>query len=124
MARVHELVRPEIPAIEPGAEAEAEAQAEAELDNAIDTPVVTAEPDEPDDPDGSQGSATAPVTSAASPARATIEPGELASLMSQIEIRPLDDGRVAIELPRPAAAALGGLLRALAAAVEGTPAVQ
>jgi hypothetical protein len=44
-------------------------------------------------------------------------------MMSQIEVRPLDDGRVALELPRPAAVALGGLLRVLAAAVEGTPAV-
>jgi hypothetical protein len=43
--------------------------------------------------------------------------------MSQIAVRSLEDGRVAIELPRPAASALGGLLRALAAAVEGTPAV-
>jgi SNF2 family DNA or RNA helicase len=53
----------------------------------------------------------------------SIEAGDLASVMSQIEIRPLDDGRIALELPRPAASALGGLLRALAAAVEGTPPV-
>jgi len=39
--------------------------------------------------------------------------------MSQINVRSLDDGRVAFELPRPAAVALGGLLRSLAAAVDG-----
>jgi SNF2 family DNA or RNA helicase len=57
------------------------------------------------------------------PAKVSVEVGDLTSVMSQIEIRPLDDGRVALELPRAAASALGGLLRALAAAVEGTPAV-
>ena len=60
---------------------------------------------------------------AAAQARITVEVGDLAAVMSQLEVRPLDNGRVALELPQTAAAALGGLLRALAAAVEGTPAV-
>jgi hypothetical protein len=54
---------------------------------------------------------------------AVLELDSLAAMMSQIEVRPLDNGRVALELSRPAAAAFGGLLRALAAAVEGTHAV-
>jgi hypothetical protein len=52
--------------------------------------------------------------------RAIVEPGDIASLMSGIQIRPLEDGRIALELPRVAATALGGLLRALAAAVAGS----
>jgi hypothetical protein len=126
MARVHEIVRAEIPAIE--ADAVAQGEAEAESDAAIDLPVAALEADEPDEPEGAvPAPATAALVSPApaitAAATATIEPAELALLMSQIEVRPLDNGRIAIELPRPAAAALGGLLRALAAAVEGTPAV-
>jgi hypothetical protein len=41
--------------------------------------------------------------------------------MSGIQIRSLDGGRVALELAHSEAAALGGLLRALATAVEGSP---
>ena len=77
---------------------------------------------------GAAGAADAGLASgaAAVPSAAgspVVELGNLAALMSQIEIRPLADGRVALELPRPAATALGGLLRALAAAVEGNPIV-
>jgi hypothetical protein len=61
-------------------------------------------------------------SAAASPTGPAIDIAQLTAMMSQIELRPLDDGRVALALPRPAAAALGGLLRALAAAVEGSPA--
>jgi hypothetical protein len=46
---------------------------------------------------------------------------DLASWMSGIQVRQLDGGRVALELPRSAATAFSGLLRALAAAVEGPP---
>jgi hypothetical protein len=48
-----------------------------------------------------------------------VDIAQLTAMMSQIELRPLGDGRVAVALPRPAAAALGGLLRALATAMEG-----
>lgn len=72
---------------------------------------------EPDEADPSVVAAPPP------PAQVTVEPGDLASVMAQINVRPLDDGRVALELPRTAAVALGGLLRALAAAVEGPPPV-
>ncbi len=58
------------------------------------------------------------------PPHAVLELGELAVMMSQIEIRALGQGRVALELPRSAATALGGLLRALASAVEREPAVR
>jgi hypothetical protein len=91
----------------------------------MDASEVGLEPDEADAPTAAPAT-TAPATTAlatTAPARATVDFGELAAMMSQIEVRPLDDGRVALELPRPAAVALGGLLRALAAAVEGTPAV-
>ncbi len=106
--QVQAIVRPEtssmVPTLDPSAE-------DAEADAAE----VPLEPDEAEAP---------AVAAPAAPARITVELGDLASVMSQIEVRPLDDGRVALELPRPAAVALGGLLRALAAAVEGTPAVQ
>jgi len=64
-------------------------------------------------------------TDATGPAtRAVVEVREVAALLADLRVRTLDDGRVAVELPRPAAAALGGLLRALAAAVDGSPAAQ
>jgi superfamily II DNA or RNA helicase len=53
--------------------------------------------------------------------RVAVGLGDLTAMMSQIQVRALDDGRISLELPGPAATALGGLLRALAAAVEGTP---
>jgi superfamily II DNA or RNA helicase len=112
MTRVREIVRPEIPSIEVH-NGENDDAIEDRAEEAIDAAQVAPEPDEADTP------ATVPAV----PVRTSVELGDLAAMMSQIEVRPLGDGRVALELPRPAAAALGGLLRALAAAVEGTPAV-
>jgi superfamily II DNA or RNA helicase len=66
--------------------------------------------------------ATAPAASSAAmpaPVTAAIDVGAVTAMMSQIAFRPLADGRVSLELSRPAATALGGLLRAFAAAVEG-----
>ncbi len=105
MTQVQAIVRPEIPSNVPALDSSTEDADAAEL---------PLEPDEAEEP---------VVAPPAAPARITVELGDLASVMSQIDVRPLDDGRVALELPRPAAVALGGLLRALAAAVEGTPAV-
>ncbi len=105
MTQVQEIVRPETSSIT------------AVLDPSVedvDAAELPLEPDEEEPP---------AVTTSAAPAQVTVELGDLASVMSQIDVRPLGDGRVALELPRPAAVALGGLLRALAAAVEGTPAV-
>lgn len=113
MTRVRELVRPEIPPIE------------TEADDAMDASEAGLEPDEADaaTPAPAATALATPAPATTAPARVTADLGELAAMMSQIEVRPLDDGRVALELPRPAAVALGGLLRVLAAAVEGTPAV-
>ncbi|HWU91254.1 MAG TPA: DEAD/DEAH box helicase, partial [Kofleriaceae bacterium] len=52
--------------------------------------------------------------------RPGLDLAELTAGLRHLTIRSLADGRVSLELPRPAASALGGLLRALAAAVEGT----
>jgi hypothetical protein len=105
MAQVQEIVRSETSSIVAAVDSSTEDADAAEL------------PLEPDEAEA------LPVAAPAAPARVTVEVGDLASVMSQIDVRPLDDGRVALELPRTAAVALGGLLRALAAAVEGTPAV-
>jgi superfamily II DNA or RNA helicase len=80
----------------------------------------------PASPSGTEvpvGAPTLPAGAAVAPISAAVDIGALTAVMSQIELRPLDDGRVALAMPRPAAAALGGLLRALAAAVEGSPAI-
>jgi len=50
----------------------------------------------------------------------SLDLAELDAMMSHVVVRPLEGGRVALELPRSAAATLGGLFRALAAAVEGS----
>jgi SNF2 family DNA or RNA helicase len=105
MTQVQAIVRPETPSIVAALDPSAEDADAAELPLA---------PDEAEEP---------AVAAPAPPARITLELGDLASVMSQIDVRPLDDGRVALELPRTAAVALGGLLRSLAAAVEGTPAM-
>jgi hypothetical protein len=118
MTRVREIVRPELPASEAdraateAAEGAAEAAAEASIDRVeeiLDPEEAAAPPRDP--------------MATAEPAapRITVEPRDLAAVMSEIQIRPLDDGRIALELPRSAATALGGLLRALAAAIEGSP---
>jgi hypothetical protein len=120
MARVREIVRPVLPPSDPEVEAADDATEDAiedAIDDAIDRPAEILDPDDAE-------ATPAPETMAAQPAptaRATLELGDLASLMSGIQVRPLDDGRVALELPRSAATALGGLLRALATAVEGSP---
>jgi hypothetical protein len=107
MRQVQELVRP----------------ASAPEDTTIDSPTDDADAAELRLAADEVKSASSNASSSDRAAKISVEVGDLASVMSQIEIRPLDDGRVALELPRPAASALGGLLRALAAAVEGTPAV-
>src|SRR5262249_17665495 len=82
MTRVREIVRPELP--------------QSEVDGApddvevLDAPEAAAAADEPEE-------AVAP---AVAPTRATVDLGELAAVMSGIEVRPLDHGRVALELPR------------------------
>lgn len=53
-------------------------------------------------------------------ARATLDVGDFMDV--RIQVRQLDGGCIALELPRTAATALGGLLRALATAVEGSAA--
>ena len=106
MTRVQEIIRPVLPPTELEVETS---------EDAVDRPDENLEPEEAE-------VASAPeivVDPAASTTRTIVEPGDLASLMSGIQIRPLADGRIALELPRSAATALGGLLRALAAAVEG-----
>ncbi|MGE0551599.1 MAG: DEAD/DEAH box helicase [Kofleriaceae bacterium] len=108
MTQVQKVVEPITssigPALDPSAEDADPVPLPLEPDEA-DAPIITS-PAEP-----------------AAPARVQVDVGDLASMMSQIDVRPLADGRVALELPRPAAVALGSLLRALAAAVDGTPAV-
>jgi superfamily II DNA or RNA helicase len=109
MTQVQEIVRPIessslVPALDTSTEDLDAAEPPLERDE-DDPPAIAA----PGAPTGS--------------AHVAVDVDGLASLMQQINIRPLDDGRVALELPRPAAVALGGLLRSLAAAVEGTHAV-
>ncbi|HEU4730603.1 MAG TPA: DEAD/DEAH box helicase [Kofleriaceae bacterium] len=107
MTRVHELTRPTLPATDTELEV---------ADEAVDRPDDSLDPDEVEAPPAPTAT-TAEVTTA----RATVDLSDLASWMSGIQVRPLDGGRVALELPRSAATALGGLLRALAMAVEGSP---
>ena len=82
-------------------------------DDALDHPDDSLDPDEAEAPLRPVAAAATEVTTA----RATLDLGDLGSWISGIQIRPLDGGRVALELPRSAALALGGLLRALATAV-------
>ncbi|MEO7733523.1 MAG: DEAD/DEAH box helicase, partial [Kofleriaceae bacterium] len=124
MTRVREIVPSDAPPGEPERE---DAVAEPSEDDASDAPHVASAADgdahaaapEAVAADGSSADASA---SSGPPARLTLELGELTAVMSQIEVRPLADGRMALELPRAAATALGSLLRALASAVEGGPA--
>jgi superfamily II DNA or RNA helicase len=109
MSRVHELVRAELPPSDSELEA---------ADDAVDRPEDSLDPDEVETLPAAGGAA---VPAEATTARATLDLGDLGSWMSGIQVRQLDGGRVALELPRSAASALGGLLRALATAVEGTP---
>jgi hypothetical protein len=107
LTRVHEVLRqPEKPAA-PDAESEAEADAdagaaEAEAGAASQPDLATAVPPEP--------------------GKLTLDVSDLAVTLSQISVRSLEGGRISVELPRAAATSLGGLLRALASAVEGEPA--
>jgi superfamily II DNA/RNA helicase len=110
MTRVHELTRPALPATDTELEA---------ADDAVERPDDSLDPDEVEAPPAPTAAAAAEVTAG----RATLDLNDLASWMSGIQVRQLDGGRVALELPRSAAAALGGLLRALATAVEGSPPV-
>lgn len=108
MTRMHELVRPDPPGVDAAVDAEDDA-----TDDAVDRP------DDVVDPDESEAQPGSPASAEATPAGAKLELGELGSWLSGLQIRPLDGGRIALELPRSAATALGGLLRALATAVEG-----
>nr|MBA3539226.1 DEAD/DEAH box helicase [Deltaproteobacteria bacterium] len=100
LARVEELTRPEV-VIEA-----------ATLDDGGDEDVVHV-------PEATtEGSASTDTTAVVLP---ELDVTTLARALSSIDVRPLADGRIAIELPGTAATALGGLLRALAAAVERTP---
>ncbi|MGE0867548.1 MAG: DEAD/DEAH box helicase [Kofleriaceae bacterium] len=108
MTQVQKIVGPTTPLTD------AAVDSSAEETDAVQLPL---EPDEADAP------IITPPAEPASPMNVHVDVGDLASVMSQIHVRPLDSGRVALELPRPAAVALGGLLRALADAVDGKPAV-
>jgi hypothetical protein len=108
MTRVHELIRPELPLTDVEIDT---------TDDALDRPDDNLDPDEAEVTPRPVAAAAPEVTTA----RATLDLGDLGSWISGIQVRPLDGGRVALELPRSAASALGGLLRALATAVEGTP---
>jgi SNF2 family DNA or RNA helicase len=105
MTRVHELTR----AVLPATDVELEADAVDRPDDSLDPDEVESTP--------APAVAVAEVTTAGAP----LDLNDLASWMSGIQVRQLDGGRVALELPRSAATAFGGLLRALAAAVEGPP---
>ncbi|HEX3760676.1 MAG TPA: DEAD/DEAH box helicase [Kofleriaceae bacterium] len=107
MTRMHELTRPVLPATDTELEA---------ADDAVDRPDDSLDPDEVEAPPP-----PAAATAEGTAARATLDVNDLASWMSGIQVRQLDGGRVALELPRSAATALGDLLRALATAVEGSP---
>jgi SNF2-related domain/Helicase conserved C-terminal domain len=123
LTRVHEVLRqPEQPLEQPGeSEAEAEADAEAEAGGEVDAEseadaeTAQAQPREAGEPDRA-------VAGAFDPGKLTLDVSDLAATLSQISVRPLEGGRISVELPRAAASALGGLLRALASAVEGGPA--
>jgi hypothetical protein len=108
MTRVHELIRPELPLTDVEIDA---------TDDALDRPDDRLDPDEAEATPRPVAAAATEVTTA----RATLDLGDLGSWISGIQVRPLDGDRVALELPRSAASALGGLLRALATAVEGSP---
>ncbi len=107
MTRVHELIRPELPPTDVEIDA---------ADDAVDRPDDSLDPDEAEATPRPVAAVTEVTT-----ARATLDLGDLGSWISGIQVRSLDGGRVALELPRSAASALGGLLRALATAVEGLP---
>jgi hypothetical protein len=105
---------------EPAARAEAAVGGTnlAALGDATPASIEPAAPGGEPTPASDSAGGTGPAT------RAVVEVRDLAALLADLRVRTLDDGRVAVELPRPAAAALGGLLRALAAAVDGSPAAQ
>ncbi len=97
LSRVHEVLRPEL--------ADGEDPDVERVDDASG-----AEPDELE-----------PEPTPPTNARASLDPAaiaELARTASQLEARTTGDGRIVFELPAPAAGALSGLLRALAAALD------
>jgi len=110
MTRMHELIRPELPPVD----------AELEpADEAVDRPEDGLEPDEVEALPVHAAAAATELTTAC----ASLGLGDLGSWIAGIAVRQLDGGRIALELPRSAATVLGGLLRALATAVEGSPLV-
>jgi hypothetical protein len=111
LTRLHEVVQPREP-VEP-TDAD-EAPETFELEAPEPPPQETPEP-EPSDPGR--------LFPGGEPGRITLDIADLAATLAQVAIRPLDDGRIALELPKPAATALGALLRAVAAAVDRVPPV-
>jgi SNF2-related domain/Helicase conserved C-terminal domain len=101
---------------EADAESDADAKAEAEAIEAKATDVDAAQGRQLDAGELSRGSEGLPDLG-----KLTLDVSDLAATLSQISVRPLEGGRISVELPRAAATALGGLLRALASAVEGGP---
>jgi hypothetical protein len=89
--------------------------AEVEAESEADAETAQAQPREAGEPDRA-------VAGALASGKLTLDVSDLAATLSQISIRPLEGGRISVELPRAAATSLGGLLRALASAVEGGPA--
>jgi superfamily II DNA or RNA helicase len=81
---------------------------------------VSGECDDPVEPMGERDAEPEPPAPAASASALAFESSDLALALAQVAIRPLADGRVSLELPRSAAGALGGLLRALASSLDQT----
>jgi len=105
LTRVHEVIRPQ---------ESAEQAEQAEPTESVDTEVLRLDEDD-SEPE------PAPTPTDCEPPRLTLDVADLAATLAQLSIRPLADGRISVELPRSAAAALGGLLRVLASAVDGAP---
>lgn len=106
LTRVHEIVRPEL--------------GDNDSDEPCDDLVVESDLDSDevsrDEPMAVPPAAPLPSTEVTLPEG---DVSSLAKLLLQIEARPTTDGRVTIDVPAPAAAALSGLLRALASAMDG-----
>ena len=97
LARVGQVL-PAASVVQPGIEDAEDAREAVEADDAPEAPATRSDPQP-----------LAPVFP------------DLATLLAEFRPRPRADGRVAIEISAQAATALGGLLRGLAAAVEGLP---
>jgi superfamily II DNA or RNA helicase len=115
LSRIERLLdRPEVPTLDDSDDSAGEVAADAEApdgaDAAIDPPLPAA-----------AATAAAPTASASvAPVAPAVSLDSLGALFAGVAMRPLPDGRVSIEAPPAAAAALATLLRSVASMLEAS----